>query len=599
MPPEVQRNVGESIQTIEQSSFGSERIREALVFGEQAHRGQKRRTGEPYFEHCKTVANIILGWGIADEDLITAALLHDTLEDTQVTLEELRARFGKGVAALVDGVSNFRSETGRAIDRETLRKVFDRSYIDPRVAVLKMADRLHNMQTLGGMPEAKRTPKAKETLEVYAKLAESLGMWKLKVQLEDLAFSFFDPEEFTRIKSQVDSDPRRSPLFIDHVRSRLVELLREGNLAGEVDVKVNGYWAIKKKREVAALQGKSLPNSFRWINDLVSFRVLLAEKRDCYTFLGVVNHAFSEDFDEERFDEFLARPRDNGYSAIQTTVNFSQGATEIAITTRENEAFNDWGVVELLRKGQRDLSQYVLKLVFTPSGVWFLKKEATGIDLAHLINPRTGIYAEAIVINNKRRSLSTVIPNATEIEMGWGSGEKILSQELLGYTLPATRKAIEDALIRAERERLVQQGKEVTEKLLAPRGILDLEDLGERAKNLFPSRGDQSLENLYFLIGGGYLNELLVTEELDRLGITKESLGLTTVRVLGVDQEGILADLSSWIKDIRGNIIALSHRKEGRNYSLRLVVEGLDSEGEKVLFMKLEEDPRFDQWLVV
>jgi len=246
----------------------TEKIAQALELATKAHAGQTRAAGEPYVTHSIAVAQILEGWGIIDEDFISASLLHDVVEDASVTLDEIMAVFGADVAELVDGVSKFRSASGKTDDRETLKKFFTKTYIDPRVAVLKLADRLHNMRTLAPMPEHKRIAKSRETLDVYTGLAESLGMWEVKIELEDLAFQYVNPHEYQEVKDEVESDTRLNPAFLGYWTSNLERVLVEEGFIGRVVVRKNGLFSLSEKRRRAALQGKSLPGSFSEITTL-------------------------------------------------------------------------------------------------------------------------------------------------------------------------------------------------------------------------------------------------------------------------------------------------------------------------------------------
>ncbi|MDD4938313.1 MAG: HD domain-containing protein, partial [Candidatus Shapirobacteria bacterium] len=197
-----------SVKDVKNIEFESERVVSAYNFAQKSHEGQFRKSGEPYFTHCVEVCNILKNeWGITDENYLVAALLHDTVEDCGLTIEQLKLQFGIEVAELVSGVTKLKSST----DRETLKKVLDKSYINPGVAVIKLADRLHNMRTLQFMKPEKQIEKSQETLDIYTRLAESLGLWNAKTELEDLCFKYLDPEKYQKTLTDLESDPRLSP----------------------------------------------------------------------------------------------------------------------------------------------------------------------------------------------------------------------------------------------------------------------------------------------------------------------------------------------------------------------------------------------------
>lgn len=578
------------------------KIADSLAVAVQGHEGQRRLSGEPYVHHCISVASILESWGIKDENLISAALLHDVIEDSTVTLQEIAARFGKETAELVNGVSKFRSETGEYDDRETLKKVLIKSYIDPRVAILKLADRLHNMLTLDAMPRGGQVAKARETLDVYAELAESLGIWVVKTQLEDLAFKYVSPESFEMIKKELDSDSRMDPRFIHHWRSNLQRLLEEKEIKGGVEVRRGGYWSLAKKRERSALQGKSLPTSFADINDVISFRVRLEDINDCYRFIGNVHERFGDSVDFERYDEFIgANKRENGYQALQTTLNLSQGALEIAAMAEQMEEFNNWGVVSLVGQDETELNEYILKLVFTPIGeVRFLPREATGIDFAYSINERLGAEADYILVDGEKKPLTFTVPNASVVEVVLAKEvRRAPDPKLLRYCLPSTKRVIKEQLIQREKDRFTGQGKRALEEVLAKRGLLDLADLGEPLPGLIYRFGCQTVDDLYFKVGRGYLDKGKVSEWFESEGITKKTLGWSSIRVEGLDKPGILDDLASWIRENGGNIVNIGLRMISRHYELRLVIEKLTFEAEEAIGAKLSGDERFESWRIV
>ncbi len=348
-----------SVKDTKSAEFESDRLASAYNLALKSHEGQTRKSGEPYFTHCSGVFKILKDeWNITNENYLIAGLLHDTVEDTKVSLKQIQLDFGNEVTDLVSGVTKLQTSS----DQETLKKVLNKTYINPGVAVIKLADRLHNMRTLEFMKSEKQIEKSGETLDIYTRLAESLGMWKVKTELEDLCFKYLDKELYIKTLNDLENDPRLSPNFLCYLKSRMEQILNDNNIDGQVETRKSGCWILKDEQEKMALKGKGSPDSFKDINDVVSFRIKLNSISDCYQILNDIHQDFGEMVDYDRFDEFIgANKRVNGYQALQTTINFPQGPVEIGLVTNEMEEFNNWGVVSLIKES-KDLKDYVLKI---------------------------------------------------------------------------------------------------------------------------------------------------------------------------------------------------------------------------------------------
>jgi len=588
-------NKGESVGNI---IFESDKLIQAYGLAYKSHEGQKRKSGEPYFDHCVEVAKILHNeWGIKKENYLIAALLHDTVEDSGVTLDRINNKFGNEVSELVEGVTKLNYGT----DKETLSKVLDKSYVNPGVAVIKLADRLHNMRTLEFMKPIKQIEKSTETLDVYTRLAESLGMWQVKRELEDICYKYLDPEGYEQTKQQIDTDERLNPLFTTYIKSSVDQLMAENGFRGMSEPRTNGYWALKVKQRRLSMQGKCSPDGFSEINDVTSLRVRLSSTKNCYKFLEIIHKKFGEMVDYDRFDEFIgANKRVNGYEAMQTTINFPQGPVEIALMTEEMEEFNNWGVVSLIRKNEPDLRDYVLKLVFTPSGsLRFMRKEATGVDFAVLINPRVLAEANGIKVNGKDRAISTIIPNASTVEVVVGKPRRAPAERLEDYCLPQTRRVIQEQRRLDKRDVLIDKGKIIMENLLAPRGLLNLSDLGDVVNPILYNFGCQGCDDLHFMVGNQSIKVEELNEELDRARITKKDLGLSTLRLEGKDRPGILIDVVKKINEMGTNIVHINQNNMEDIFHLRIIVKGLTVDQENILRENLETDSRFESSIVV
>ena len=520
-------NRGDSVpETLEDYIAGNPFLKKAHDFAEKAHEGATRAEGVAYFTHCLAVVRILYEeWGVRDDAMLAAGFLHDTVEDIkEITNDDVKREFDEDVAFLVDGVSKFRSD-----DKENIRKVFDKNFIDPRVGVLKLADRLHNMRTLKFVPGEKQIPKARET-EGYASFAESLGMWKVKSQLEDLALKYTSPEEYENLARQLSADPRLTNLRKDHYVSTLEALAKRVGVDARVERRINSLARLKHKMD----KGAEFPD----INDVVSYRVTTEDdgdgdrgRNDCYKMLGAVKEKFADMEDRERFDDFFATPQTNGYSTIQVTLKTDDGAVEIAIATKTKEDFNNWGVVSLMRKGVKNLSAYILKLVFTPSNqVKFFHPYANGIDFIYSID--NGVDKEVtmidratgILVDGARCGISTVIPNGATVEIGLGKAKPAPLEQYLNLCLPKTRKIIERHIAKRMQREYIKKGREIADQTAGIRSLTSLSQLLDRDESaqklvdwLYDIGCKGHLNELYNKIGRGKLTSEFLDKELENL----------------------------------------------------------------------------------
>lgn len=598
MSPEIkkcERNIGGIV-------VESDKVYQAFEDACRLHDGQLRKSQEPYINHCIEVFKIIYNeFGIRDEKYLIAALLHDTVEDTKLTLEKIKEDYGQEVADLVDGVTKLKDKD----DMSTLAKVIDKSYLNPGVAIIKLADRLHNMRTLEFMSPEKQIEKSTETLNVYTKMAESLGMWEVKTKLEDLCFMYLDPIEYQKTKKQIDDDPRLNPLYLANIESKIEQLLDDNNLKAKIENRKSGYWALKHKQEKLALKGKCSSDDFSDINDVVSIRVRLGTVKDCYDFCRILHESIGENVDYDRYDEFIgANKKDNGYQAIQTTVNFSKGPVEIAMVTDEIEEFNNWGVVYLINKGEEDLEAYSLKLILTPSGgLRFMDKDATGVDFAASIS--TKVLNEAkdmdVTVDGeiKTRLLSSSIPNASIVKINTGESRRAPLGGLEEYALLETRKIIKEQRDLEKRGIKIENGKKMMEEPLSPRGLLDLTYISELITPIINDFGCETVDDLYFLVGNNSIKIESLDTKLDQIGISKSELGLSTIRLIGEDHPGILLNITKRMAEINVNIVHSVTISKAGLFNIQMTVKGLEKKQEDVLRESLKEDKRFSESIVV
>jgi guanosine-3',5'-bis(diphosphate) 3'-pyrophosphohydrolase len=312
-------------------------VKAAYEFAATAHQGQVRKTGEPYVEHPLNTAMILAEMHL-DGETLAAALLHDVPEDCGVSLDDIEAKFGSEVVKLVDGVTKLdklanRARAGEAKSRvqaENLRKMLLATAEDLRVVLIKLADRLHNMRTLGVLPVERRHAIAQETLDIYAPLAHRLGIREAKWQLEDLAFRYLKPRVYHQIARLVAGKRVEREGFIAGVSQKLGQELDKAGIKAKVYGRPKHIYSIYQKMAKYDAQGKQ----FGDIHDLFALRLLVDSVSDCYKALGVIHNLWRPI--PEEFDDFIANPKDNGYQALHTTV-MCQGTTPLEIQIRTHD----------------------------------------------------------------------------------------------------------------------------------------------------------------------------------------------------------------------------------------------------------------------
>ena len=311
-------------------------LQRAYDVAEAAHAGQKRKSGDPYITHPLAVATVLAGLGM-DTTTLVAALLHDTVEDTGVTLETITTEFGSEVTHLVDGVTKIdKVKLGDAAQAETIRKMIVAMARDPRVLVIKLADRLHNMRTLRFLPPEKQEKKARETLEILAPLAHRLGMNTIKWELEDLAFATLYPKRYDEIVRLVAERAPSRDTYLAEVTSTVNEQLKTAKIEAVVTGRPKHYYSIYQKMIVRG-------RDFTDIWDLVGIRILVDSVRDCYAALGIM-HAHWQPV-PGRFKDFVAMPKFNMYQSLHTTVIGPQGKpVELQIRTHDMHRTAEYGI---------------------------------------------------------------------------------------------------------------------------------------------------------------------------------------------------------------------------------------------------------------
>lgn len=555
------------------------RIISALKLAQEKHKDLYRKSGEPYIEHCIAVYKILKSWGIRDNNLLIAALLHDTVEDTDLKIEQISDLFGKEVAFLVDSVTKIQLGEKEGQDFKTLKKVVDTSYIDPKVSVLKLADRYHNLSTLQYLPNSNRKKNAKESLEVYAKLAESLGIWVIKTEMEDLSFQYLQFDIFSKVKNTIDQDKRLSKTEMKSNLDIIKTALTKVKVSANIQTKIDGYYNIYQKLQSNAVKGLASSEDYRKINDVISYRIIVKTIKQCYEVLYAIHSAYGEKVDFNRFDEFIgANKRLNGYEALQTTIETEYGSIEIAIATENMENFNNWGYIFNLKKGIKN-SSYNLKLIFTPAkDLVFLPEKAIAIDFAYAVNQKLGDNSIKVKANGNEEELTYLLKNADTIEVITGKRSVEEDRKLSRVCLKQTQKYLERRIIKYEKNNSIEMGRRIFENRLSPRGILDLEDIGPEVRDICYSLGCENVGEVYYKISKGYLDIEKLDDLLNEYGITKSKRKRTTVETTGVDKPGLLKSITDAVNKNGGNIIRIVFNKDenNNNFYFRILIEDVN-----------------------
>lgn len=492
-----------------------QQLGEAFVFAAQAHKDQLRKSGDPYIIHTLNAALILADMKL-DIATLQAALLHDTLEDTAVTSEELTEKFGEDVETLVDGVTKLARDKVKAfmsrddITGENLRKMFIVMARDIRVVLIKLADRLHNMRTLEVMRPDKRERIARETMEIYAPLAHRLGIYHLKRELEDLSFKYMKPDVYAEIARRVKERLPKMEEVIAKAKAMLEERLQKENIPCRIKGRAKHYYSIYEK-----MQRKKL--SFDELYDILAVRILVADVTTCYSVLGIV-HALWVPIPGQ-FDDYIATPKSNMYQSLHTTVMAWGVPLEVQIRTYEMNHYAEYGIAahwlyksggkkikgldaklmwvrQALEAGEDEGSSEFLEVVkeevvlsdevyvFTPDGKpMVLGSDSTIIDFAYAVHTEVGNHCVGGMINGRIVPLGTKLHNGDMVKVLTSPNGSPSRDWLKIVSSARTRAKIRSYFKRAEkadREEKIERGWKLIERELRKRGISDVkrEDFG-------------------------------------------------------------------------------------------------------------------------
>jgi guanosine-3',5'-bis(diphosphate) 3'-pyrophosphohydrolase len=540
------------------------RIVRAYEMAASAHTGQVRRSGDPYIQHPLAVATIVADLGL-DDVTVAAALLHDAVEDTGVTVDDIVREFGADVAEIVDGVTKLdrvRFESKEAQQAATMRKMLVAMAKDVRVLLIKLADRLHNMRTIAAMPAFKQRRTAQETLDIYAPLAHRLGMQEMKQQLEDLAFAALHPKRYSEIDHMVSMRSPERDLYltqvVELVRLRLAELKINADVAG----RPKHLWSIYEKMVV---KGKEFDEIF----DLVGIRVVVESQKDCYAALGSIHATWKPV--QGRFKDYIAMPKFNLYQSLHTTVVGPQGKPlEVQIRTGEMHQRAEKGVAahysykesgdgksngdipwlnkivdwqlemsdpaEFMERLKIDLEQDEV-YVFTPKGdVMSLPVGATPIDFAYAIHTEVGHACIGAKVNGKLVPLESQLVSGDTVEVVTSKVETAgPKRDWLKIVATArARNKIRQWFSRERRDDAIETGKEELVRAMRREGLPVqkitnspvLKEVAEAFKYL-------DVDSLYAAVGESHLSAKAVAQRLARTlrdGGDREEQLPTTVR---------------------------------------------------------------------
>ena len=584
-----------------------ELVQRAYRVAEEAHREQKRASGEPYINHCLAVASILAEMRVPPE-VIAAGLLHDTVEDTPITLDDIRRDFGDTISVLVDGVTKLtnlprvsrgdqHAENGNAKEEEnapqpavlgrradmvseTLRKTFLAMGDDVRVVLIKLADRLHNMRTLGYMPEHKRKRIAQETLDIFAPLTNRLGIWQIKWELEDLAFRYVNPEKYKEIAEQLAQRRPDREAQIEAIKDNLVKLLAHNNIKTEISGRPKHIYSIYKKM---AKKGKP----FDLVRDVRAVRLIVPDVPSCYAALGVI-HTHWRPIPGE-FDDYIAAPKDNFYQSLHTAVIYDdRRPLEVQIRTAEMHQSAEYGIAAHWRYKEgtkqsdkhfeqrinwlrnmmewrsdvKDAAEFVESMrtdvfqdrvyVFTPRGdIIDLPAGSTPIDFAYHVHTDIGHRCRGARINGKLVPLYQELKTGDQIEIltakRGGPSRDWLNANLGLVKTQRAKSKIRVWFKKQEDEQNLAQGRDSLERELTRLGIHEI-NFEKMARSL----GFKVPDEMFISLGTGDLSvsrvikefseEVEIADILSATGTASEATSTDAVEVVGL--KGLLSSMA-------------------------------------------------------
>ena len=529
----------------------AELVRRAYGYAAEAHGGQRRVSGGPYIEHPAAVALLLAQLGL-DPAAISAAFLHDVPEDTARTNEDIRREFGDEIARLVEGVTKLSQFSGKSSDEhqaENIRKMFLAMADDLRVVVIKLADRLHNMRTLGALPPDKQQRISKQTLEIYAPLAHRLGIWQMKWELEDLAFKYLEPDQYKDLAEMLASRRQVRERFIDSTMKILGAELERAGIRAELSGRAKHIWSIAQKMRRKKVQ-------FSEVYDLLAIRVIVDDVPACYAALGVVHTLWPPI--PNQFDDYIAVPKNNMYQSLHTAVMGPDGQPlEIQLRTQQMHALAEYGIaahwrykeggkgdpgyesklawVRQLMEWQHDVvdaTEFVESLkvdvfqdqvfVFTPKGeVKDLPTGATPIDFAYRIHTDIGHRTIGAKVNGRIVPLDHRLHSGDIVEIVTSKAARGPSRDWIPMVrTPGAREKIRQWFKRQQREENIAHGRELLDKetkRIAQRPLSDIPDAD--LQRVTEKLNLHDVDTLFASLGYGAIT---ASQVITRLGIVDD-----------------------------------------------------------------------------
>ena len=515
-----------------------ELVVKAFNLANEAHKGVRRKSGEPYILHPIAVAKIVTSEIGLGAKAVACALMHDVVEDTDYTIEDIERIFGKKIASIIDGLTKITDvfDANSTIQAENFRKILLTLADDIRVILIKLADRLHNMRTLESLPATKQMKIASETIYLYAPLAHRLGLYAIKTELEDLSLKYRYPQVYEEIRSKIADNEKRRVQLINHFSLPIIQKLEENNIDFEISGRPKSVYSVWKK-----MQTKNV--SFEEIYDLLAVRIVfnpyphIPEKTQCWHIYSLITDIYKPKPD--RLRDWVSTPKANGYEALHCTVMGPDGKwvevqirsrrmdeiaergfaahwryKEMDATSQENE-LDKWirRVREMLENPQENalefLDEFKLNLftseiiVFTPKGeTRSLPKGATALDFAYEIHTEVGNRAIGAKVNHKLVPLSYQLNTGDQVEIITAASQKP-TWELLNFATTAKAKAAIKNALKGEVKNRIEKGQQLLEEKLLEMGI---QPSSRVFKKILPAYEVSSKDELYAKIGSGLIN---------------------------------------------------------------------------------------------
>ncbi len=614
-------------------------VLESYKFSKLKHEGQLRKSGEPYFVHCKETARILVSWHI-DVNTISAGFLHDVLEDTPTTSEELMEIFGPEITHIVEGVTKINKMSFSKLENqaESLRKMILAVSKDIRVILIKLADRLHNMRTLEYLPKQSQIKIARETLEIYAQLAHRLGMEKVSMELRDLALRYLDPDTYNEISNLIKKELKEQGRIVEQFSKMLKDLLVESEIQAEVEGRRKDIYSIYQKTKVKGVQ-------FKDIYDLFAFRVLVNTVADCYASLGIIHSKWKPV--PNRIKDYIAMAKSNGYQSLHTTVIGPFGKPiEIQIRTFEMHEVAENGIaahwkykegnltpiddkrftwlrqivedLQELRNPRHLLESVRVELfpeevyVFTPKGeVKVLPQGATPIDFAYSVHTEIGNTCVGAKVNGVAVPFRYKLNSGDIVEIITRSGAHP-SKDWLKYAKSSkARSKIRHWIREQERAESIKLGQdllvsEIQSRRLNAKALIKSEQIEKVAKELNLTSVEDLMAHIgYGKISAQHVTNLLAPETMEKeeqkpLEKPRAAIPSSGVKVGGIGQPFVRFakccnpipgdDIVGFITRGRGVTIHVADCKEISGESERILDAEWDTQGEKLYPVEISID---------